>query len=398
MHHYNPTTYNLIIFGKTGVGKTTFVNRTCRITDNDPYALKTARGGTGETSKIQYHTIHQFGVTFHVIDTPGMMDGQERDPQFLKDLETFLQTKAQHLNGFILLLNFREPRFDINTINLLKLVHKMFKDSPDFWHIFRIVFTHTFFPPYEDVKKREELMEVRRNDALTWLRNLTNDPTFTPFINFIDTADPSPQTGHTLDNILIWCKSNHPLPSKYFKPPPPKQIATETKRERKGEKEVTYQRAVLQDYQGKRSFGDWKKVSSRIHPDVLEERETNAKREAMEAKRATTRGDAKDKRENKQNVLWGNLMALGTQILKAYSENTSGNSLFLAIISFSHSKVGGRERGQRGPLDSGMRGNSGFERERTGRGNGRLRQRPSERNSGFERGRIGGDRNNQRPF
>jgi len=316
MSDYGTSYIYIGMFGKTGVGKSTLGNHLSGVDGNARSAFKTAMGGKGETTKPQYHSFRKFGETFNVVDTAGMMDGKGRDADFLKDLEQFFKTKAQHLNGALLLLNFQEPRFDSNTIKILKLVHKMFKDAPNFWTIFRVVFTKTSFQSYQSAKEREDLKNTRRSDATKELRSLTGDSSLNPFFTFIDTKDPSPQTTQTLDEILIWCKSNPAVPSKFFKPPPPKQIATETKREKEGDDEVTYQRKVFKDHQGKKSFGKWERTSSRTHPDVLQERESRAKTEADEAKKEAekARKEAEEAKRNSSGGFWKGLVRVAGAI------------------------------------------------------------------------------------
>ena len=92
------------------------------------------------------------GEQFTVIDTPGFGDSDDMDSQLIDEMVGVLKKDIKTSNGFLLLFNGEDPRFNSLLQRMLREVEVMF--GKEFWSFVILGFSHWAYD-IKSVKDRE---------------------------------------------------------------------------------------------------------------------------------------------------------------------------------------------------------------------------------------------------
>jgi GTP-binding protein EngB required for normal cell division len=149
-----------IVLGKTGVGKSNFLNAL-----TGKMVAKSERNLNPVTTKtsIIYHKLKN-NKWIALIDTPGLGDpkvfeDKEFDENTLKMIKQCIKDNKIHVRGILFLTNFQIERFDADEQKTLCKYNKIFP-LKKFWEHIIIIFTH-FYGDSEGGISAEEIKQVR---------------------------------------------------------------------------------------------------------------------------------------------------------------------------------------------------------------------------------------------
>ena len=89
------------------------------------------------------HYVTTNGGMFTVVDTPGFGDTDDMDSQLIDEMVGALKDDIKTSNGFLLLFNGQEDRFNTLLQRMLREVEVMF--GKDFWQFVILGFSHWAF-------------------------------------------------------------------------------------------------------------------------------------------------------------------------------------------------------------------------------------------------------------
>jgi GTP-binding protein EngB required for normal cell division len=110
-------TKNILLIGKSGDGKTTFLNAlinvlaNIRAEDKIRYKLvfenSAKKQNESQTEKINIYNVKVNNILFRLIDTPGFFDrkGKEKDDQYINDFKDFFGKEISYLNCICFIIN-----------------------------------------------------------------------------------------------------------------------------------------------------------------------------------------------------------------------------------------------------------------------------------------------------
>ena len=156
----NAKNYGFIILGKTGVGKSNFLNSlTGRIVTKSERSLKPV---TVESSVI-YHKLNN-GNVISLIDTPGLSDpkqfvDKEYDEKTLENIKKCIRDNQIHIKGILFLTSFQFERFDADEQKILIKYNEIFP-LKKFWEHVIIIFTHYYSDTSSGIST-EEIKQLR---------------------------------------------------------------------------------------------------------------------------------------------------------------------------------------------------------------------------------------------
>lgn len=113
----NQSTYNVLLIGKTGSGKSQLGNFLLQ----DKNAFKVSADPNSETQE----TIEKSIETLTVIDTPGLADSKGKDNEHYKNMVKKIQ-ELKYLNAILIVINCQEPRFAEDIQLMLKKICNVF--------------------------------------------------------------------------------------------------------------------------------------------------------------------------------------------------------------------------------------------------------------------------------
>ena len=91
-------------------------------------------------SHISGNYVTPSGKSFTVVDTPGFGDTDDMDSQLIDEMVGVLKEDIKTSNGFLLLFNGEDPRFNSLLQRMLREVEVMF--GKDFWRYVILGFSH----------------------------------------------------------------------------------------------------------------------------------------------------------------------------------------------------------------------------------------------------------------
>ena len=119
----------IICIGKTGLGKSTFINRFTgdASDDGDQGPCKVGDDVKSETSDVSRCLLIKNKVKYCIVDTPGSLDSFGRDKQHTNNIAEYLRG-CGGVNAFLIFVTLAEPRIDSTYTELLQLYANMLKD------------------------------------------------------------------------------------------------------------------------------------------------------------------------------------------------------------------------------------------------------------------------------
>ena len=152
---------NILVLGKSGVGKTTFINT---ITKSNIF--ETSDGRDICTRKCQIGRLYFENKQYSFIDTPGF-DGPRSESEI--EINKVI-SETPNIKCFILLFNIHEGRMDQSTAKLLEKLIKRFQIK-NFWEHIIVVRTHVD----EDCRYGKRDRKENKNILLDFANNYTID-------------------------------------------------------------------------------------------------------------------------------------------------------------------------------------------------------------------------------
>ena len=154
---------NILVLGKSGVGKTTFINTIIKSN-----IFKTSDGRDICTRIFQIGRLDFEGKQYSFIDTPGF-----DDPRGESEIEIGINkviSETPNIKCFILLFNIHEGRMDQSTAKLLEKLIKRFPIK-NFWEHIIVVRTHVD----ENCRYGKRDRKENKNILLDFVKNYTID-------------------------------------------------------------------------------------------------------------------------------------------------------------------------------------------------------------------------------
>lgn len=212
--------FSFLPFGRTGVGKSTFLNSICNFKYFKTSSL--ARSCTKEVSISQFQVDD---ATFIPIDAPGLYDsnGVDEDQKNIKCLVDFLRKFDHGINGIGIVISHSDHRLDTITKKLIKLLYQFIGDDKMWSHLCVIV---THCPPYQEEIEELNKSMVSNKDSLRasiiklikGISHIKDEPSI-PFF-FVDSMHPNYSPSHeTIPQFKEWLFSLPSLKTNNLKEP-----------------------------------------------------------------------------------------------------------------------------------------------------------------------------------
>lgn len=129
------TKYGIVVFGKTGSGKSSILNKLAGQQNLFPEGSD-LNSTTLRTHAEKVKLIDEGKTTCLLVDTPGFYDTEKRCAQVWKDLVDFFKATKEGFNLILFVLSLKEEKFDNSIQIVLELLQIMFG---------KIIFSRTIF-------------------------------------------------------------------------------------------------------------------------------------------------------------------------------------------------------------------------------------------------------------
>ena len=188
-----------ILAGKTGAGKSTFINM---VLGEEAAEVKSVAFAVTKVSQIYYHKLKN-GKCIALVDTPGLSDPdklannqEDIDNIHLEGIGKKISEEKIHIKGILFLVNFQMERFDDSEQEALLNYNRIFP-LPDFWKNLIVIFTHWFPDPYgptleEMIKNKSESNGQIFSKLMDRVKNVSNPIYYKDLrINYLNSYCPA---------------------------------------------------------------------------------------------------------------------------------------------------------------------------------------------------------------
>ena len=191
---------NIIVLGKTGCGKSSFLNAIIKNFDPNSKLLDTSDGIEGCTKDIEPVNIFYNNNQLYFYDTPGLDDGNKSQNSYYINLLREEGKKPENrINSILICNNALSTRFNavlrdtiIEIINCFPL--------KEFWEHVIIINTHVFKDIYKKPKRFENAIKNNEDIRKAMNEKKINSPNYIEEF-FFDTVDDDNKIPKTDDNI-----------------------------------------------------------------------------------------------------------------------------------------------------------------------------------------------------
>ena len=306
---------SILLFGETGVGKSSLGNIILDIPD----AFIISDKPESET-KITCGKFNQ-NQDIYVIDTPGIQDSEGKDKEHLEQMIEFIQSHND-LKAILLVFNFceNEEKNELSKTNKinLEIIKKIFKNINIGKHI-GIFFTHFYENETDEntIKEKEDLKKKAINQILDNSENIF--PCF--YGNIIQGKKPKMATKVEILRMLKWIRSLEPIDVKQVN-----KSATEKRREIQkdnthkvemdGDYIIEYDlvktREIITYFDNTNKEGPWSEpkkinVKKRLNKELIkkkeEERKEKERQEQLKKEKEKERRRRKEEEESLRNKI-----------------------------------------------------------------------------------------------
>ena len=195
---------NIVVLGKTGAGKSSFLNAIIKNFDPKNKLLQTSDGAKGCTKDFEEVNIIYNGNRLCFFDTPGLDDGNKsQNSDFIKLLREEGKDPNKRINSILICNNAMAPRFDgglretiIEIINCFPL--------KEFWEHVIIINTHVTKNKYKKPRKIEDAIKDNEDIRKAMNEKKINSPNYIEefFFDTVDEDNDIPKTDDNLKNEL----------------------------------------------------------------------------------------------------------------------------------------------------------------------------------------------------
>lgn len=209
----------ILLFGETGVGKSTFGNLLLGEKD----LLKESNGGDPCTSEPSFEIRIVNGYKLALIDTEGFEDGKSPSDDQIKKLVLFLNKLESGISAFGLVLLANTLRFNRNIQDDIRFLYNSLKK--DVFNHFFMAFTYSS-ETFPDREQKNTMYRELINKHIKSFSKIENVPDFPMF--FVDSKRPEADfVKNELDRLFKWASSLPKMSTKEMKAVPLKYTVEE---------------------------------------------------------------------------------------------------------------------------------------------------------------------------
>ncbi len=260
-------TYNCVLLGETGSGKSSFGNY---VAGEDAFEVSEDSNSCTKDTKS---TISKLDPKIGIVDTPGLLDSSGSDKVHYEKMLKVIK-EMEYIHFILIILNFTSPRFSSSLQHMIKFLCNVFPKN--FAHHVGIVFTHYDHDYQVKINKSKiDPRDKRKNliiDIMKLISKTTNEEEFLgPPTFFLDSYVGDDNSKTELNKIITFAKLLKPIQDirqdcnlQYLKIE--EDTSTRIEDIIEGDNIVTYKkkfkRKKYTDYNNNVTFGDWELEST----------------------------------------------------------------------------------------------------------------------------------------
>ena len=193
---------NIVVLGKTGSGKSSFLNAIIKNFDPKNKLLETSDDTKGCTKDFEEVNIIYNGNRLCFFDTPGLDDGNS---DFIKLLREEGKDPNKRINSILICNNVHTPRFNVIG-GLREAIIEIINCFPlkEFWEHVIIINTHVIKNKYKKPSKFEDAIKNNEDIRKAMNEKKINSPNYIEefFFDTVDKDNDIPKTDDNLKNEL----------------------------------------------------------------------------------------------------------------------------------------------------------------------------------------------------